>query len=45
MAKLPQNRYPLARAMLEALDTYVQNPSVLFEYQYIRSSQGRPKRW
>ena len=35
MAKLPQNRYPSARAMLEALDTYVQNPSVLFEYQYI----------
>ena len=35
MAKLPQNRYPSARAMLDALDTYVQNPSVLFEYQYI----------
>ena len=35
MAKLPQNRYPSARAMLEALGTYVQNPSVLFEYQYI----------
>ena len=35
MAKLPQNRYPSARAMLEALDTYVQNPSVMFEYQYI----------
>ena len=37
MAKLPQN-YPSARAMLEALDTYVQNPSVLFEYQYYRRS-------
>ncbi len=35
MAKLPQNRYASARRMLEALDTYVQNPSVLFEYQYI----------
>ena len=35
MAKLPQNRYPSARAMLDALNTYVQNPSVLFEYQYI----------
>ena len=35
MAKLPQNRYASAREMLDALDTYVQNPSVLFEYQYI----------
>ena len=35
MAKLPQNRYPSARAMLEALNTYVQNPSVMFEYKYI----------
>ena len=35
MAKLPQNRYASAREMLDALETYVQNPSVLFEYQYI----------
>ena len=35
MAKLPQNRYASAREMLDALDTYVQNPSVTFEYQYI----------
>ena len=35
MAKLPQNRYASAREMLNALDTYVQNPSVMFEYQYI----------
>ena len=35
MAKLPQNRYVSAREMLDALDTYVQNPSVMFEYQYI----------
>ena len=35
MAKLPQNRYASAREMLDALDTYVQNPSVMFEYQYI----------
>ena len=35
MAKLPQNRYASAREMLDALDTYVQNPSVSFEYQYI----------
>ncbi len=35
MAKLPQNRYPSASAMLEALDAYIQNPSVMFEYQYI----------
>ena len=35
MAKLPQNRYASAREMLNALDTYVQNPSVQFEYQYI----------
>ena len=35
MAKLPQNRYTSAREMLDALDTYVQNPSVMFEYQYI----------
>ena len=32
MAKLPQNRYASAREMLDALDTYVQNPSVMFEY-------------
>ena len=35
MAKLPQNRYASALEMLNALDTYVQNPSVQFEYQYI----------
>ena len=35
MAKLPQNRYASAREMLDALDTYIQNPSVMFEYQYI----------
>ena len=35
MAKLPQNRYASARKMLDALDTYVQNPSVMFEYKYI----------
>ena len=35
MAKLPQNRYASAREMLDALDTYVLNPSVMFEYQYI----------
>ena len=35
MAKLPQNRYASASEMLDALDTYVQNPSVMFEYQYI----------
>ena len=35
MAKLPQNRYASAREMLDALDTYVQNLSVMFEYQYI----------
>ena len=35
MAKLPQNRYASAREMLDALDAYVQNPSVMFEYQYI----------
>ena len=35
MAKLPQNRYASAREMLDALDTYVQNPSVMFEYKYI----------
>ena len=35
MAKLPQNRYASAREMLDALNTYVQNPSVMFEYQYI----------
>ena len=35
MAKLPQNRYASAREMLDALDTYVQNPSVMFEYQHI----------
>ena len=35
MAKLPQNRYASAREMLQALDSYVQNPSVLFEYKYI----------
>ena len=35
MAKLPQNRYASAREMLDALNTYVQNPSVQFEYQYI----------
>ena len=35
MAKLPQNRYASPREMLDALDAYVQNPSVMFEYQYI----------
>ena len=35
MAKLPQNRYASAREMLDALDTYVHNPSVMFEYKYI----------
>ena len=35
MAKLPQNRYASAREMLDALDAYVQNPSVMFEYKYI----------
>ena len=35
MAKLPENRYASAREMLDALDAYVQNPSVLFEYKYI----------
>ena len=35
MAKMPQNRYVSAREMLDALDTYVQNPSVMFEYKYI----------
>ena len=35
MAKLPLRTATLGTAMLEALDTYVQNPSVLFEYQYI----------
>ena len=33
--KLPQNRYASAREMLDALDTYVHNPSVMFEYKYI----------
>ena len=35
MAKLPQNRYASAREMLDAPDTYVHNPSVMFEYKYI----------
>ena len=35
MAKLPQNRYASAREMMDALDAYVQNPSVMFEYKYI----------
>ena len=35
MAKLPQNRYASAREMLDALDAYVHNPSVMFEYKYI----------
>ena len=32
MAKLPQNRYASAREMLDALDTYVHNPSVCLLY-------------
>lgn len=34
MAKLPANRYASAREMLDALDAYVQDPSVQFDYQY-----------
>ena len=36
MAKLPVNRYSSAAEMLEALDAYVQDPSVTFQYQYVK---------
>lgn len=36
MAKLPVNRYSGAAEMLEALDAYVQDPSVTFQYQYVK---------
>ena len=36
MAKLPVNRYSSATEMLEALDAYVQDPSVTFQYQYVK---------
>ena len=36
MAKLPVNRYSSAAEMLEALDAYVQDPSVTFPYQYVK---------
>lgn len=36
MAKLPANRYASAAEMLEALDAYVQDPSITFNYQYIK---------
>lgn len=35
MAKLPANRYASAREMLDALDAYVQDPAIRFEYQYL----------
>lgn len=43
MAKLPQNRYPSARAMLEALDTYVQNPPCCLNISILQKKH--PKRW
>ncbi len=39
MAKLPENRYASAREMLDALDRYVQDPDVLFEYKYITEEE------
>ena len=36
MAKLPVNRYSSAAEMLGALDAYVQDPSVTFQYQYVK---------
>lgn len=35
MAKLPENRYASAREMLDALETYVRDPEVSFEYKYL----------
>ena len=35
MSKLPANRYASASEMLEALERYVQQPDVMFEYKYI----------
>jgi len=36
MAKLPVNRYGSAAEMLEALDAFVQDPSITFNYQYVK---------
>ena len=36
MAKLPVNRYSSATEMLEALDAYVRDPSITFDYQYVK---------
>ena len=36
MAKLPVNRYASAAEMLEALDAYVRDPSITFDYQYVK---------
>ena len=35
MAKLPDNRYASAAEMLDALNTFVENPAVVFNYHYI----------
>ncbi len=35
MAKLPENRFSSAGEMLEALERYVQNPGIQFDYKYI----------
>ena len=35
MAKLPANRYSSAAEMLEALNAYVENPAIVFNYTYL----------
>ncbi|MDP4153179.1 MAG: protein kinase [Bacillota bacterium] len=34
MSKNPENRYPTARAFLEDIEKFKQNPSIVFEYKY-----------
>ena len=36
MAKLPVNRYASAAEMLEALDAFVRDPAITFDYQYVK---------
>ena len=35
MAKRPENRYKSAAEMLEALNAYVENPAIVFNYTYL----------
>ena len=43
MAKNPQERYPSARAMLDDIEKFKQNPSIRFEYEY--QQEDSPERY